>query len=173
MASMQAIDNAAGATSQQEDEAEQDQYLTFGLAGEMFAVKMHWVREVLDLQHIAKLANAPPILLGITNVRGAGIPVIDLKRKFGMPESETTDQSRIVVLQVQGADGGLTLGALTDAVYEVTQLAADAVEAPPRIGMDWDRSYMLGIGRQDGRFVTLLDLDRVFATERLEILADA
>ena len=87
------------------DEAvDQEQYLTFGLADEVFAVTVHQVREVLDLQPIARIANAPALLLGMIDVRGAGVPVIDLKGKLGIPaRGGDTEHSRIVVLEV--ADG--------------------------------------------------------------------
>lgn len=166
---MKPVRHVEGAAADDEADASGAQYLTFGLAGEMFAVNVHRVREVLDLQHIAKLANAPPGLLGITDVRGAGIPIVDLKRKLGMPSGETNDQSRIVVLQVVGPEGEMVVGALTDAVYEVTPLSDAAVEEPPKIGMTWDRSFMLGIGRREGRFVTLLDLARVFAADQTDL----
>jgi purine-binding chemotaxis protein CheW len=91
------------------------------------------------------------------------VPVIDLKQKLGLTRGEPSDHTRIVILQVQGDDGDMVVGALADAVYEVTQLAHEGIEAPPRTGTAWDQSFMMGIARRQGRFVTVLDLDRVFS----------
>jgi purine-binding chemotaxis protein CheW len=149
--------------SNHHDEGEDDQFLTFGLASEMFAVPVAKVREVLDVQHVTPMANAPSALLGLIDVRGLSVPVIDLKQKLGMGSKEPSDHSRILVLQLEGEQGPMVLGALTDAVYEVTQLSSEAVKPAPATGLAWDHGYMAGIGRHNGKFVTLLDLDRVFA----------
>jgi purine-binding chemotaxis protein CheW len=152
-------DAAALATG---SEAEPEQHLTFELAGETFAVAVRQVREVLDLQRIARIANAPPLLLGMIDVRGQGIPVIDLKRKLALPETETTEHTRLLVLEVPRQGRQLVVAALADAVHEVVQLTGDAVEPPPEFGEAWDNSFMQGISRRHGAFVTLLDLGWLF-----------
>lgn len=154
----------------EDDGQDLDQYLTFGLAGEMFAVGVHRVREVLDLPRLARVANAPPALLGMIDVRGVGIPVIDLKAKLALPSSEPTEHSRIVVLEIAAGGQQLVVGALTDAVFEVTSLAVETIEPPPRFGQAWDSAFMRGMARLGGRFVTLLDLDRVFGADELDQL---
>jgi purine-binding chemotaxis protein CheW len=155
--------------SDHHDEGEDEQFLTFGLASEMFAMPVAKVREMLDIQYVTPMANAPSALLGLIDVRGLNVPVIDLKQKLGMGSNEPSGQSRILVLQLDGEKGPLVLGALADAVYEVTSLPQDKVEPAPAAGMAWDHSYMSGIGRQNGRFITLLDLDRVFARQRNDL----
>jgi purine-binding chemotaxis protein CheW len=151
------------------DEGEPEQHLTFGLAGETFAMPVRQVREVLDLQRIARIANAPPLLLGMIDVRGQGIPVVDLKRKLALPETETTEHTRILVLEVTRQGRQLVVAALADAVHEVANLAGDTVEPPPEFGETWDNSFMHGIGRRNGAFVTMLDLEQVFRGQDLDL----
>jgi purine-binding chemotaxis protein CheW len=156
-----------------DDEGEPEQHLTFGLAGETFAVAVRQVREVLDLQRIARIANAPPLLLGMIDVRGQGIPVVDLKRKLALPETATTEHTRILVLEVARPGRQLVVAALADAVHEVAQLTGDALDPPPEFGEAWDTSFMHGIGRRHGAFVTLLDLERVFRSHDLDLVEPA
>jgi purine-binding chemotaxis protein CheW len=147
-------------------EEDQDQFLTFGLTNELFAINVQQVREVLDLQRLTPLANAPGALLGITDVRGCSVPVMDLKQKLGLGWAEPDDHARIVVLQVRASEDDVVVGVLADAVYEVAQIAREKVEPPPRIGLSWDQAFIIGIGRREGRFVTLLDLNQVFAQSK-------
>jgi purine-binding chemotaxis protein CheW len=100
-----------------EGDGEAEQYLTLALAGETFAVPVRHVREVLDLQKIARIANAPPLLLGMIDVRGQGIPVIDLARKLALPASERSEHTRIVVLEVGQTGRQLVIAAIADAVH--------------------------------------------------------
>ncbi|MEK0085019.1 chemotaxis protein CheW [Benzoatithermus flavus] len=154
-------------------DGEPEQYLAFALAGETFAVPVRHVREVLDLRKTARIANAPPLLLGMIDVRGQGIPVIDLARKLALPASGHSEHTRILVLEVGPSGRQLVIAAIVDAVHEVTQLAEAAIEPPPSFGEPWDASFMKGLGRRQGAFVTLLDLERLFRRDELELVAAA
>jgi purine-binding chemotaxis protein CheW len=164
---------AAGPPPALDESEEADQYLTFAIAGETFAMSVRQVREVLDLKRIAKIANAPPLLLGMIDVRGTGVPVIDLKRKLALPAGETTEHSRILVLEVEQEGRQLVIAAVADAVYEVAHLPAEGVEPPPEFGQNWDNSFIRGIGRREGTFVTLLDLGRLFGSADFAVLEQA
>jgi len=148
------------------------QNLTFRLEGELFAVEVAQVREVLDLVNITKVPRAPEYLRGMINVRGSVVPVVDLHVKFGMPAAQTTRDSRIIVLEVDVDGEKLVIGAIADAVHEVTELEAGDIETVPRIGMRWNTEFMKGIGKRNGRFVILLDVDRVFSTSELNRVQD-
>jgi purine-binding chemotaxis protein CheW len=164
-------DAVLAAGGEDEEGRDPNQYLTFGLEGEVFAVSVHQVREVLDLQRVSRIANAPPLLLGMIDVRGASIPVIDLKRKLGLPGGgEGTEHSRIVVLEVEADGRPLVVGTVTDSVYEVRHLPAEAIDRPPQFGQRWDSSFMRGLARREGEFVTLLDLGRLFGAAELDLL---
>ena len=141
--------------------AENAQYVTLGVNGELFAAPVENVQEILEMRPVARLPQAPANLLGMTDVRGQGIPVLDLRLTLGLPEADDTENTRIVVLNVTGGAGPMTVGLRTDRVFEVTVLDADTLEPPPAISGNWRDHAVAGIGRRNGSFVTVLDLDRL------------
>lgn len=145
--------------------ADDAQYVTFGVGAEIFAAPVTQVREVLDLCPITRIPHAPPFMRGMISVRGKGIPVVDMRLKFGLPATEPTPHTRILVLEVAVAGRTLAIGALTDQVYEVTPLDSHEVEAPPEIGRSRHADFIRGLGRRNDAFVLLLDLDRLFSAD--------
>ena len=141
--------------------AEKSQYVTLGVDGELFAAPVEKVQEILEMRPVARLPQAPPNLLGMTDVRGEGIPVLDLRLTLGLPEADDTENTRIVVLHVNGASAPMTLGLRTDRVFEVTVLDGDDLDPPPTVSGKWGAHTVAGIGRRNGQFVTVLDLDRL------------
>jgi len=142
---------------------ENAQYVTLGLDGELFAAPVAVVQEILDMQPIARLPQSPANLLGMTDVRGEGIPVLDLRLTLGLPPAEDTMNTRIVVLKVEGPGRTMTVGLRTDRVFEVTVLDSDRLDPPPDVTGAWRDHVVAGIGRRNGAFVTVLDLDRLLA----------
>ena len=147
------------------------QYLTFMLDGERYAVEVSQVREVLEYTRITKLPRTESYMKGIISLRGTGVPVIDLRTKFGLPEAEQTKDTSIIVLEVGG--GRLVVGALADAVQEVIDLSAEEIDPAPRLGTRLEAEYLRGIGRKDEGFIVILDMDRVFDSTEVEALAEA
>jgi purine-binding chemotaxis protein CheW len=147
------------------------QYVTVGIGAEVFALDVARVREVLDLCPFTRVPNMPDFVRGMIDVRGHGVPVVDLRQRFGLPPVEPDAHTRIVVLEVDIAGRPLVIGALTDRVYEVVEVANDAVEAPPEVGVRWRSDVIRGIGRRGGNFVIMLDLDRLFGLEGTPLLA--
>lgn len=145
------------------------QYVTVGIGSEIFALDVAQVREVLDLCPFTRVPNMPDFVRGMIDVRGHGVPVIDMRRKFGLPPAEPDGHTRIVVLEVATGNGRLVIGALTDRVYEVAELGREAVEAPPDVGVRWRSEIIRGIGRRGDAFVILLDLDRLFVGDGLAL----
>lgn len=140
------------------------QYVTLGVGEELFAAPVERVQEILELRPIARLPKAPANLLGMIDLRGQGIPVADLRRTLDMAEAPDTHNTRIVVLKVCPAGRPETTLALkTDRVFEVTVLDEDALDPPPEIGAGWQVRAIAGIGRRNGAFVSVLDLDQLFA----------
>jgi len=138
------------------------QYLTFRLAGETFALAIAKVREVLEHRTLTKLPQTPATVRGVINLRGHVVPVVDLNLRFGNRETETTVDTCIVITEVE-IDGTVAhIGALVDAVDEVFELEDDRIEPPPRMGLNLDTSYVRGMGKRDDDFVIVLDADRVF-----------
>lgn len=146
---------------------ETNQYLTFRLGDEMFAINVAQVREVLDISTITRVPRAPEFMRGVINVRGSVVPVVDLRQKFGMSGTEHTVDSRIVVMELS-LDGDLTvLGAMADSVHEVMELETENIEEPPSIGSRWRTEFIKGIGKSNEEFIIILDIDRVFSTDEL------
>jgi len=141
--------------------AELSQYVTLGVAGELFAAPISKVQEILDMQPISRLPRAPENLLGMIDVRGQGVPVLDLRLTLGMPDAPDTENTRIVVMTVNGLLSPVTLGLRADRVFEVTVLDSDVLDPPPAISAGWSDHCIEGIGRRNGQFVTVLDLDRL------------
>jgi purine-binding chemotaxis protein CheW len=144
--------------------AESAQYVTLGVADELFAAPVEKVQEILDMRPIARLPQAPESLLGMIDVRGQGIPVVDLRLTLGLPAAPDTENTRIIVLALAGQDSDLRLGLRADRVFEVTILDDDALDPAPAVAGAWSGHCIAGIGRRNGRFVTVLDLERLLGS---------
>jgi len=149
------------------------QYVTLGVGEEVFAVEVTRVHEILDLVPVVRLPNAPAHVLGMIDVRRRAVPVVDLRVKLGLSSTVATEQSRILVLDVDVGGRTVVLGLLADRVYEVTDLADHAIEPPPDIGMRWRSDYIRGVGRRGQSFVIIFDLSRLFSEEEVPLLGDA
>ena len=148
------------------------QYLTFRLGDETFAVDVCQVREILDQAPITRVPQMPDYMLGVINLRGSVVPVVDLHRKFGQAAHETSRDNCIVVLEVDCGGEKTIVGAQADAVSEVLDLPADAIEPPPRLGMKLKTEFIRGMGKKDEQFIIILDIDRIFSTDELALLQE-
>lgn len=146
-------------------------FVTFGVADELLAAPVQAVREVLAVPPLTRVPNAPPFLVGIIDVRGGSVPVIDMRRKLGLPPAEVTDSSRILVLEVGLAGRPVVIGALADRVLEVITMDGQSLQPAPDIGVRWQSAAIAGIGRQNDHFVILLDLPAVFAADTVLLTA--
>ncbi len=146
------------------------QYITFKLGDESFAINVAHVREVLEISQITKVPTAPPYMRGVVNVRGKAIPVVDLRRKFGLPPVPDTVHTRIIVLELE-LDGETTVvGGVADSVHEVIELEPGQINPPPRIAMRWRTELINGMGRRGDEFLIILDINRVFSEEELSLV---
>lgn len=141
----------------------ESQFVTFSLDNEIFAVPVEVVREILDHEEAFKIPHGPDYLLGLRDVRGQGVPVVDLRLRLGMTKTEKTPHTRILVLDVQIGAKLLTLGLVADRVYEVTPFRKDEIEGAPDIGVAWRSDYIAGVVRRNGSFVVIVDLARLFS----------
>lgn len=137
--------------------------LTIGLEGEIFALEATYVREILDLVPITEVPNSEPFVNGLINVRGKVVPLADLRLKFGMAQKPPTIDTRIVVIEVVIDGDPAIVGIRADKVYEITQIAAAALEETPRIGMRWRPEYIDCIGKRGEDFIVVLDIEHLFA----------
>lgn len=163
------------------------QYLTFRLDREVFAVEIARVREVLELSTITKVPRTPDFVRGVINLRGNVVPVVDVRRKLGMSDTERTVDTCVVITEV-ALDGERTvtvLGALVDAVQEVIDLDVGSIQPAPKvgnvgklgevgnIGTGGDTGAVRGMGRYEDRFLIVLDIDRIFSADDASVLSGA
>ncbi|MFP5221231.1 MAG: chemotaxis protein CheW [Acidobacteriota bacterium] len=146
-----------------------NRFLTFTLGRDMFALDICAVREILDMTEITRIPQTPPAVRGVVNVRGAAVPVIDLRLRFGMEEAERTVNTRIVIVEIPNADGVTVLGAIADSVKEVLEMEPDSIAPPPAMGASVKTDFLRGIGKAGGRFILVLDIARVLGSD--EVLA--
>ncbi|RYE52828.1 MAG: chemotaxis protein CheW [Rhizobiaceae bacterium] len=139
--------------------------LTLRLDDEYFAIEAESVREILDLVPVTEVPNASPFAAGLINVRGRVVPLADLKVAFGMPRAETDQDTRIVVIETEIDNEPTVVGILADKVYDVTDIEPSAIEEAPRVGMRWRSDYVRGIGKRNGNFIIIPDLNRIFETQ--------
>jgi purine-binding chemotaxis protein CheW len=145
------------------------QFLTFRLDNEVFAFEISKVREVLDFTAITRIPAAPGYMPGVINLRGAVVPVVDLRQRFGMPAVERTADTCIIITEAIVDNEPAVLGALADSVQEVIDLDPAQIEPPPRIGAGMSAHSIRGMGKQNGRFIIILELDKLFSNIELSL----
>ena len=151
------------------------QLLTFTLGDEVFGVDISQIREVLEYTDMTVIPQMPAFMRGVINLRGHVVPVVDLRRKFGMTEVERTVNTCVIIVEVAMGDEGETtvLGALVDSVQEVMNLEGDQIEPPPKIGINLNTEFIRGMGKQGEQFVIILDADKVFSSDEMAALQAA
>jgi purine-binding chemotaxis protein CheW len=150
--------------------AEAAQYLTFMLDEEIFAFDISKVREVLDFTTITKVPRTPAFMRGVINLRGSVVPVVDLRLKFGMTRTEQMINTCIIIVEVMVDNETITLGALADSVQEVMDLTPDQIEPAPKIGIRLNTEFIRGMGKQNDKFIIILDINKVFSTEEIAMV---
>ena len=148
------------------------QYLTFKVGEEVFALEVTNVREILEFIPVTKVPQTPDFMTGVINLRGSVVPVMDMRLKFGMSETEKTVNTCIIVVEVDTDGDTALLGALVDSVQEVFELEPEQIEQPPRLGLGMKTDFIKGMGKRENRFVIILDIDKVFSMDELDIAAE-
>ena len=147
-----------------------NQYLTFTLDGDQYAVSVLKVREVLEYTRITKIPRTAAWMKGVIQLRGQGVPVIDLRAKFGLPPVENTKDTSIIIMEIESDGGKLNLGALADSVQEVVELEPSSIESAPRFGTRLAVEFILGMGKRDGKFILILDVDKIVNTDEINLM---
>ena len=153
--------------------AEPTQYLTFMLAGDVFAIGILAIKEIIEYQGLTEVPLMPRCVRGVINLRGAVVPVVDLLARFRRPSSPITKRSCIVIVEVQADDQRQVVGVMVDAVNEVLDIAEAEIEPPPTFGTQIRSDFILGMGKVKGRFVILLNVDKTISLDGIDGLADA
>lgn len=143
------------------------QFLTFEIDGEQYAVDVARSQTVLEHRKLTRIPRMPDYVRGVIDFRGSALPVIDLRRKLGLPEMEPDTAFMIVVLEIPFGGEHLTLGVTADTVKEVLRIETEAIEEAPSIGTGIDTAFIDGIGKRDDRFVIILNPQRLFRDDEL------
>jgi purine-binding chemotaxis protein CheW len=150
-----------------EEQTGTNQYLTFELDGEIFALEIAKVREVLDFTAVTRVPQMPAFMRGVINLRGSVVPVVDMRLKFGMPQTDRTVNTCIIIVEIELEGEMVALGALADSVKEVVELEPGDIEPAPKIGTRLNTEFIRGMGKREDRFLILLDINRVFSSAEL------
>ena len=160
--------NESGENGEQGGE-EFSQLVTCRVDREEYAIDILSVQEINRMVEITRVPKAPSFVEGVINLRGRIIPVLDLRRRFGLPEAEHTEGSRIVVVTVRGR----VIGLIVDCVMEVLRIPKSRIEPPPSMGSTAGTEFTQGVGKMNDRLLTVLDLDRLLATSENGALVGA
>lgn len=148
------------------------QYVTFCLAEELFGVEVNRTREILSVISVTSVPQTPDYMLGVINLRGQVVPVIDMRLKLGLSAAAETQDTCIIVLEVLVDGEPIVVGALADAVREVLEIKSDAIEPPPRLGTRLKTEFIKGMGKIDDEFLILLDIDKIFNSDELAMVQE-
>lgn len=138
-----------------------NQFLTFQLQDEEYGIEILRVQEIKGFSRITPIPNAPRYIKGVMNLRGAVVPIVDLRAKFNLPEMEYNRFTVIIVVTI----GPKVMGLVVDAVSDVLNVGANEMEATPNLGEGVDTSFMTGIAKTGERLITLLNIDKLAGTE--------
>jgi|SRR3972149_2097086 len=141
------------------------QLVSFNLGDEEYGVEILKVQEINRMVHITRVPKAPHFVEGVINLRGKVIPIVDLRKRFGLPEKAPDRNTRIIVVETTGK----TVGLIVDGVSEVLRLSSDTIEPPPPMVAGVDAEYIWGVGKLEDRLLILLDLGKVLAKETQEL----
>jgi purine-binding chemotaxis protein CheW len=143
-------------------------YLAFHVGPEQFAIGVLSVREIMGMQDITAVPHTPAYVKGVINLRGKVVPVIDLRVKFAMPETEYSARTCIIVVNVSDGKDSVLMGVIVDSVSEVASISGDEIEDPPDFGQGENLKFLAGIAKTKGEVKLLLNIEKVLTTSEIE-----
>ncbi len=151
-----------------ETSALEGKFLTFVLGKEEYGIEILSVREIIGLMDITIVPQTPDYMKGVINLRGKVIPVIDLRMKFSMQEEAHTQETCVIVVEVNGT----SIGIIVDSVSEVSDISGGEIENAPKFGNGIDTSFIMGLGKVKDQIIILLDIDAVLSTDELKMVEE-
>ena len=150
-------------------QAEPKQYLTFVLGGELFSISILCIKEIIWYTDLTEVPMMPACIRGVINLRGSVVPVMDLSARFGKKTNPVTKNTCIVIIEIESKVEGLrqNMGVVVDAVQAVLEIPASEIEPPPSFGTKIRSDFIEGIGKVNGKFVVLLNVNQVLSTEEI------
>lgn len=153
---------------EQEKELKLNSYLSFNLGDEEFASNVSKVLNILEMTKISEVPKSPDYMKGVINLRGAVLPVIDTRMKFGMTPTEYTKDTCIIVLEIEMDKEMIKVGALVDSVQEVLEIEDNQIQPPTSLGNKYKSEFITGMAKVNDKFIMILDMNRVFTIDEIE-----
>ena len=148
-------------------EKKSSQFLTFILEKEHFAIDVFKVREILEQTNCTRVPNMAEFVRGVINLRGNIVPVLDLRLKFGLPPTEITVNTCIIIVEIEYNDEITLLGAMADSVREVLEISSEEIEPPPRLGTQVKADVIHGLCKKDDQIIMILNVNKLFSTNEI------
>jgi purine-binding chemotaxis protein CheW len=150
---------------------QQSQYLTFMLSGEVFAIGILSIKEIIEYGNLTEIPRMPDFIRGVINLRGSVVPVIDLGARFGKHATEVSRRTCVVIIEIEYEGEQHVVGVMVDAVNEVLDIPASEIEPAPSFGAKIRSDFIHGMGKVDGKFVIILNVDMVLSMDEISTLA--
>jgi len=154
------------------EQDEEDQFLTFLLGNEMFAIDILGIKEIIEYGDLTSVPMMPTFIRGVINLRGAVVPVVDLSARFGRAGSSVTRRTCIVIIETGNEVEKQDIGVVVDAVSEVIEIPSEEIEPPPSFGSRLRAEFISGMGKVKDKFVIILDVNKVLSVDELAMLTN-
>jgi purine-binding chemotaxis protein CheW len=143
-------------------------YLSFTIYGELYAIQVEKVLEVLEKQEFTKVPNAPPVIQGILNFRGSAVPLYETRTKFNLPARPADTNFVIVVIDMMVGNDSYQIGAIVDKVQDVITLEENEIKPVPPMSKEFNAEFLKGIAKRDDNFILLIDVDKIFSSSEIK-----
>jgi purine-binding chemotaxis protein CheW len=154
-----------------QNQEEQQQYLTFMLSGETYAISILSIKEIIQHSQLTEVPRMPDFILGVINLRGAVVPVIDLSARFGKQSVQVGRRNCIIIVDVNTGEETQNVGVMVDAVNAVLEIPAHEIEPAPSFGNNIRADFIAGMGKINGKFVIILNIQYVLSMDDMAALA--
>lgn len=145
------------------------EYLTFTLGAEEYGIDILKVQEIRGYDAVTKIANAPPFIKGVINLRGVIVPIVDLRIKFNLGSSTYDQFTVVIILNI----GKRVMGVVVDGVSDVIQMSSENLRPSPEFGSILDTRYILGLGTVDDRMIIVVDIERLMTSQEMSLVEAA
>ncbi len=157
---------------EQKKQTETKSYLTFKLGEEQFGVHVGQVLNILEMTSITRVPKTPGYMKGVINLRGKVLPIIDARLKFGMEETEYTNNTCIIVMDLEMDSKTIDIGTIVDEVLSVVEIKTSQIEPPPSIGTKFNSEFIYGMAKVEEEFIMLIDMQKVLSSEEMINIAE-
>ena len=156
-----------GEVLEQKESVRAGKYLTFKLGDEEYGLMIMKVKTIIGLMDITEVPRTPEYVRGVINLRGQIIPIVDMRLKFGMPETEDTRETTIIVVEIPKNDSMEEIGVVVDAVSEVLDIPEAEIDDAPSFGGSFDEDFILGMAKTKKSVISLLNVDKILSTSEI------